>query len=121
MSRLDRFKASNLSPADDKVVNFPSSKKHGKENAFAQISLQVAAEVSKKMKNADHVILAMLIYKAFRARSQIFTLSNDLPTVYGVGRKAKSRALTRFEEAGVIRVERHGRQAPIVTLLVRLD
>jgi hypothetical protein len=123
MSKLDAFRSEDTpaEAATGNIVDFPTPKRRGKMDGFAQTSLRAAAEFSRKMKNADHVIFTMLVYKAFRTKSQTFVMSNDLPTVHGVNREAKRRALSRFEEAGVIRIERRGHQSPIVTLLVKFD
>jgi hypothetical protein len=115
MSKLDQFKSRG-----NNVVNFPTLKKRGKRDGFAQISLRAATEISKKMRNADFAILAILVYKVFRTNNKTFIMSNDLTTVYDIGQKAKGRALARFEKAGVIRIERHRGKAPIVTMLIKL-
>jgi hypothetical protein len=125
MSRLDRFgtgtRGKHVAAEDRNVVDFPMQKKCGKRDGFAQISLKAAAEVAKLTRRPEFAVLVMLAYRAFRTKSQTFIMSNDLLSLYGVGRETKRRVLARLEKDGVIRVERRGRRAPIVTLLIKFD
>jgi hypothetical protein len=102
------------------LAEAPEPEETDLEGRFAQISLQAAAEISEKLGNAGYALLAILAYEAFRAKGQTFELSNDLLTLAGISREIKRRTLARFEEAGVVRVERPKGRSPIVTLLVRL-
>jgi hypothetical protein len=116
MGKLDKFKSQ---PADENIVKFQKHRR--KVEGFAQVPLRVAAEFSKKMNNADFAVFIMLIYKAFRVGDVTFEMSSDLTTVHGVHREAKRRALIRFEEAGVIKLERRKGKTSVVTLLLKLD
>jgi hypothetical protein len=118
-SKIDRFKSKNLKTIVVNAVDQPQ--RRGKKNGFVQITLKAAAEISRKMRNYDLIILSMLIYRVYMTGSVSFTLSNDLPRIHGVGKMAKHRALARFEEAGIIRIERFKGRAPVITLLVKID
>jgi hypothetical protein len=96
----------------------PARKPRGKKNNFALIPLDWAADVTAAMNTPGYMVFTLLAYLAWRTKSPTFVLSNDYLKRYGVDRDAKRRALARLEKAGVIRIERHGHHAPIVTLLI---
>jgi hypothetical protein len=105
-----------------KVVNAdttgPVRKPRDNKDAFALVPLEWAADVTEAMNNPGYMVFTLLAYLAWKTKSSTFVLSNDYLKIYGVDRDAKHRALARLEKAGVIRIERHGRHAPIVTLLI---
>jgi hypothetical protein len=84
----------------------------------AMVPLGWAADVTEAMNTPGYMVFTLLAYLAWKTKSSTFVLSNDYLKRYGVDRDAKRRALVRLEKAGVIRIERHGRHAPIVTLLI---
>ena len=96
----------------------PGRKLSGKQNDFAMVPLGWAADVTKAMNAPGYMVFTLLAYLAWKTKSSTFVLSNDYLKRYGVDRDAKHRALVRLEKAGVILIERHGRHAPIVTLLI---
>ena len=96
----------------------PARKPRGKKNDFALVPLDWAADVTEAMNTPGYMVFTLLAYLAWKTKSSTFVLSNDYLKLYGVDRDAKRRALARLEKAGVIRIERHGRHAPIVTLLI---
>ena len=51
-------------------------------------------------------------------RADTFIVSNLMLQDWGIQPDAKSRALRKLEEAGLIRVERRGKRSPLVTLVV---
>jgi hypothetical protein len=121
---MDRFKSKAKAtplPADDKVIHLTPTPTKGKKHGFAVVPLRTAAEISKRRHKVDFAVLIVLIYLAsFKRKSKTFTISNDIMTIHGIKRAAKHRALARLEREGLIRVERYGRRAPIVTLLFDL-
>jgi hypothetical protein len=96
----------------------PARRPRGKMNTFAMVPLDWAADVTEAMNAPGYMVFTLLAYLAWKTKSSTFVLSNDYLKLYGVDRDAKRRALGRLEKAGVIRIERHGRHAPIVTLLI---
>jgi hypothetical protein len=96
----------------------PARKSRNKKEGFALVPLDWAADVAKAMGAPGYMVFTLLAYLAWKAKSSTFILSNDRLKQYGVSREVKCRALARLERAGVIRVERRGRHAPIVTLLI---
>jgi hypothetical protein len=93
-------------------------KSRGKKDGFAIVPLDWAADVTGAMGAPGYMVLTLLAYLAWKTKSSTFVLSNDYLKRYGVGRDAKRRALARLEKAGVIRIERDGHHAPVVTLLI---
>jgi DNA-binding transcriptional ArsR family regulator len=49
-------------------------------------------------------------------RADSFLVSNLMAREWGVGVKAKGRALRKLEKAGLIAIERRGKRSPQVTL-----
>ena len=96
----------------------PARKLSGKQNDFALVPLGWAADVTAAMNTPGYMVFTLLAYLAWKSKSSTFVLSNDYLKRYGVDRDAKRRALARLEKAGVIRIERHGRHAPMATLLI---
>jgi hypothetical protein len=125
MSKLDRFKSKAKAtplPEGDNVIHLTPSPTKGKKYGFAMVPLRTAAEISKRRRKIDFVVLIVLIYLAsFKRKSKSFAVSNDIMVMHGVKREAKRRALVRLEKEGLIRVERYGHKAPIVTLLFDLN
>lgn len=62
--------------------------------------------------------LALWHLKGLR-QADTFIVSNLMLRDWGVEPDAKTRALHKLEEAGLIRVERRGKRSPQITLLVR--
>jgi DNA-binding transcriptional ArsR family regulator len=61
--------------------------------------------------------LALWHLKGLR-RSESFIVSNLMMREWGIKPDAKSRALRKLEEAGLITIERRGKRSPRVTLLL---
>jgi len=85
--------------------------------AFAMMPLTEAASMFEAMNQPKAMVATVLCYQAWRTRGKPFALSNALLARYGVHRNTKYRALTELEAAGLIRLERRGKQALRITLL----
>ena len=90
-----------------------------RKGAFAMVPLQWAADMAKATQTPGALIWILLIYKAWKTKSTVFPLTNDLLRQYGVHRETKRRVLAKLEASGLIKVERRNRQAPIITLLLK--
>jgi hypothetical protein len=64
------------------------------------------------MKNPTLLVYVELMYCAWQAKGDSFTLSNKWLERRGVGRWTKYRVLRDLEMAGLIDVDRRGRRAP---------
>jgi hypothetical protein len=116
MSRLDKFRVVH-SRADIRA-DPPVKRTRDKANDFAQVPLKWAADVAKATNSPGYMVLVLLAYLAWKTKSPTFILSNDHLNRYGIKREVKHRALARLEKAGVILVQRRGRRAPLITLLI---
>jgi hypothetical protein len=72
----------------------------------------------ERLSGARHIatyrVALRVLQKHGQSRGQPFSLPNN---IQGVGRWAKSVALSELEQLGLIRVERRGRKSPIVTVV----
>jgi hypothetical protein len=96
----------------------PTGRRRDKKSAFAMVSLAWMINAAKMIGAPDAMLLVLLVYLTWETKSSTFILSNDRLKQCGVGRKTKYRVLTRLEKASIIRIERQGKRAPIVTLLM---
>jgi hypothetical protein len=116
MSRLDRFRV--VHSRDDASVNPPAREARDKASDFARVPLRWAADVAKATNSPGYMVFVLLAYLAWKNKGRAFILSNDRLRRYEVSREVKYRALARLEKAGVIRVQRRGLRAPLITLLI---
>jgi hypothetical protein len=91
------------------------AKPHQQEEPFAIVPLSWAEKMAKASKSPAVIVCTHLLYLSWKTKSQTVALSND----GGVNRKGKDRVLRNLEEAGMVRVKRHGGRSPRVT--TRLD
>jgi hypothetical protein len=63
------------------------------------------------------MVVIALFYLAWKHKGAPFPFSNIWLAKYGIRRETKRRMLRKLEQAGFIKVEQQGNQAPIVTLL----
>jgi hypothetical protein len=102
---------------DDDVIPTGSRRTRTNETPFAKVPLKWAAAVAEATGDPVVALAVSLAYLAWKAQSPTFTLSNRRLQRLGVTRWSKYRALERLEKAGLIRVGRTGKRAPVVTLL----
>jgi hypothetical protein len=89
-----------------------------RQEEFARVPLQWAAEVAKCTKTRRAMVWILLLHMAWKNRSTTFPLSNVILTRYGISREMKRRILEKLEAAGLIKVERQHGRAPVVTLVL---
>jgi hypothetical protein len=99
------------------VLGIPPAPRQHKGKAFIMVPLNEAASMFKAMNQHKAMVAIVVRYQAWKAKGSPFILSNELLAKYGVHRNTKYRALTELEAAGLIRVERRGKHAPVITLL----
>jgi hypothetical protein len=90
-----------------------------REEAFAMLPLEWAADAAKAIKMPRTMVLVLLQYMAWKTKSQTFPLPNGLLAQYGVSRELKRRVLAKLEASGLIEIERQGKQNPTITLLTK--
>jgi DNA-binding transcriptional ArsR family regulator len=81
--------------------------------------IDVSWVVQAKRLGATALLVGLALWHLKKLRqADTFTVSNLMLQEWGVQPDAKSRALRALERAGLIRVERHGKRSPHVTLVV---
>jgi hypothetical protein len=99
------------------VRGIPPARRQRKGKAFVMVPLDEAASMFKAMNQHKAMVAIVVRYQAWKAKGNPFILSNELLTKYGVHRNTKYRALAELETAGLIRIERRGKHAPVITPL----
>ena len=80
--------------------------------------IDVAWVVKAKRLGATPLLVGLALWHLKKLRqADTFTVSNLMLQEWAVQPDAKSRALRALEGAGLIRVERHGKRSPQVTLI----
>src|SRR5262245_52008156 len=91
--------------------------KRRKAEPFVKVPLWWAAAAAKASRSPATLVLVELLYASWKAKSLTFSLPNGRLQKVGVSRKVKLRVLRDYARAGLIRVERPPRKAPIVTII----
>src|SRR5262249_10669667 len=103
---------------DPPHVKAQTTKRARRQNeAFVMVPLQWAADAAKATRTQGALVWIVLLYTAWKTKSQTFPLPNTLLTKYGVRRDTKTRILRALEAAGRIKVERKNGRAINVTLI----
>jgi hypothetical protein len=82
------------------------------------VPLERVAAAFKVLRQPLAMVWLVLLYEAWRAKGKPFTLSNVRLRQYGISRHSKYRALAAGEAAGIIQVNRAGKQAAEITMLL---
>jgi hypothetical protein len=93
--------------------------KRKKAESFARVPLWWAAEAAKVIKAPELLVCADLLYRAWKAKGQSFTMPNGWLEKKGVSRKAKCRVLRNLATGGLLVVEWRSRKSPHITLVAR--
>jgi hypothetical protein len=75
------------------------------KEAFVMVPLQWAADAAKDTRTQGALVWIVLLYLAWKTKSQTFSLHNTLLAEYGVRRDTKWRILRALEAAGRIKIE----------------
>jgi hypothetical protein len=78
--------------------------------------LNAAVEAVSDLGVSALVVWLCLVFETRRRRTNTVSLSNAMLRGWGVNRKAKYKALERFEKADLITVRRNGNRSPLVTV-----
>jgi hypothetical protein len=84
---------------------------------FAMLTTERLKLLARTHTAAAVVIYCYLLVVNWKKLRQPVKLTNAVLTEIGVSRHAKSRALPQLERVGLVKVERLGHEAPIVTPL----
>jgi hypothetical protein len=86
-------------------------------NPYSRLLLQSFAAAIKASRSQKAFVWAWLQYEAWRSKGATVDLTNSELGFYGVNREMKRRAIRQYERAGLITVERRGREAVTVTII----
>jgi hypothetical protein len=100
------------------TLNTATAIKKQQPDPFVKVPLRWAAKAAKATKTGKAMVWLELLYAAWQAKSNVITLSNKRLEQRGVNRFAKYRALRELEADGMIAIERQGKKAPVVTILI---
>ena len=126
-NEFDDLTAFQISPEDlEKIAAVkraestkPKTAKHKRQTmAFVQLTHVDAVAGFKALRNSGSLVWYALLYRAWIEKSRTVRLPTKLLQSWGVLRGTRSRAITRLERAGLIRVERGAGKAARVTLLL---
>jgi hypothetical protein len=98
-------------------LGIPPARRRHQAKAFTMMPLKLAAAMFKATNMPRAMVITVLLYEGWKAKGKPFALSNGQLNQFGISRFAKYRLLAELEAAKLIRVKRHGRRAPIITLL----
>jgi hypothetical protein len=97
-----------------------SATKKSKRAGWIKLPLPWAVKAAKASNTTRALVWIRLLQANWEAGSDTFPLPNGQLKRDGVTRQIKSRVLRELEAAGLITVQRRGRNAPLVTI-VRAD
>lgn len=86
-----------------------------KPGTWAKIPHDRGLQLAEQAKDPMLAVLLVLEHAIHRAGSNQVRLTNHLLRQYKIPRQSKARNLRRLAAAGVITVEQHGKEAPVVT------
>jgi hypothetical protein len=86
-----------------------------KEDAFVKVPLWAAALVSEATRSPAVLVWVYILYCAWKAKGQSFTLPNGWLERRGVSRQSKYNIVRRLEAYGLITVEWRPRKSPLIT------
>jgi hypothetical protein len=92
----------------------PSKKKR---EVFVKVPIGWAERYFKSARAPRALVCVWLLHLAWKAHAKTFALPNGALQKMGVSHDTKSRTLAALERDGLIKVERRGKKAAIVTLL----
>jgi hypothetical protein len=87
------------------------------EPPFVRVPLWWAAAAAKATKAPELLVCTDLLYRAWKAKGQSFTMPSGWLEKKGASRKAKCRVLRNLAAAGLIVVEWRDRKSPRITLV----
>jgi hypothetical protein len=104
--------------AGEKVQSAPTKKERRRaSNPRVMLRLVTLARAAKATRSPRLFVWAWLQYEAWWNKSMTVNVANGELEHYGINRERKLRALLDLEAAGLIRVERSGRDAVTIILI----
>jgi hypothetical protein len=101
-------------PEDEK----PSARIRRRDaNPYSRLLLKSFATATKASRSQRAFVWAWLQYEVWRTKCASVDLTNGELEFYGIKRELKRRAIRQYEKAGLITVQRCGREALAVTVI----
>jgi hypothetical protein len=89
-----------------------------KREAFVRVPMWWAEQVCKVAGSPQQVFVALwLLYRSWKAGAKTVSVPNAELHKLGIDRRTKLRALSAYERAGLLEVERAPKKTVVVTLL----
>ena len=88
------------------------------KDPFVKVPLWWITEATKATRTPKALVCIELLHKAWKTRSQTFSLPNGRLRKLGISREIKRRTLRELEAAGLITVERRHGKNPLVTMVL---
>ncbi|WP_315749577.1 MULTISPECIES: hypothetical protein [unclassified Bradyrhizobium] len=83
---------------------------------FVQVPLIWIDKIARDSRDKTFAVLCHLLHEDWKQGGGPIKVANGFLGKLGVGRGAKSRALSKLENLGIISVERRGRKSPIIRI-----
>ncbi len=113
--------ALRIDPADSGLVSKAAGSRNAKwQRKFIRVPWAWVDRLKITNRGSTYRLALVLIYEYWRNGGQAIRLSNAMLAGDGITRKSKWRALRELEQLGLIRIERHRRKSPVVTVLIGL-
>ena len=97
-----------------------SEKKVGKKcvRPFLKGPIPIHWLVSARKASPTALMVGLLLwYLSGLEKNKTIKITNHKLNLWGLDRQAKYRGLIKLEDAGLIKVKRHGKTSPVVTIL----
>jgi hypothetical protein len=120
-SRKDPFDvdALRIDPADPRLARHRAKARKAKwERKFVQFPWLWAERLQATNRGSTYRLALHLLYEHWRNGGRPIKLTNAMLAGEGVSRRSKCQALPELERFGLVRVERHPKKSPVVTLLI---
>jgi DNA-binding MarR family transcriptional regulator len=116
MMEHDPFDLGSLRvPVDPRVQRKPANAKKW-HRRFVHVPWEWTVRLRAAKRVSTYGLALLLLYEHWRNGGQPIVLSNVLAADVGLPRRSKSRALAELEQLELVRMERHPRKSPRVTL-----
>jgi hypothetical protein len=83
--------------------------------SWCKISHRMGIALAKRLRMPAFAVLLAVDYAIYKSERNPTKLTNELLAEFEIPRESKRRGLRQLEAAGVVSVDRKGREAPMVT------
>jgi hypothetical protein len=113
------IEALRIDPADPTLIPRSADKTRKKKWERKFISFPWSwLELLRTGRGATYRVALLLIYEHWRTGGRVIKLTNIMAAEVGVSPDAKIRAVDDLEQAGLVKVDKHPRKSPLITVLI---